>query len=183
MSAVGESRRSGALQPTTSAGARHCDAGKAMFQMMGVFAEFGRSMIQDESVAALRGPRARANAWAAPRLRPMSKRLSARPWTNQDAPAFARLWLGSGLIRARSNASAALSKAEASSCERYRWQGAGRDSCASMAPMLARPTPALNFYFPGNRAGGGPQKYSCAADRADPADDAGCMQQICNLQH
>jgi DNA invertase Pin-like site-specific DNA recombinase len=37
-------------------------AGKAMFQMMGVFAEFERSMIQELSVLAWRGLRAKASA-------------------------------------------------------------------------------------------------------------------------
>jgi Resolvase, N terminal domain len=42
-------------------------AGKAMFQMMGVFAEFERAIIQERSVLASRGPGARVNASAWPR--------------------------------------------------------------------------------------------------------------------
>jgi transposase len=43
-----------------------------------------------------------------------SKRLSARHWPNQGAPAFARSRLGLGSIRVRSSGSAALSTAQAS---------------------------------------------------------------------
>jgi DNA invertase Pin-like site-specific DNA recombinase len=39
-------------------------AGKAMFQMMGVFAEFERAMIQERVRAGLRGPRMRASSLA-----------------------------------------------------------------------------------------------------------------------
>ena len=36
-------------------------AGKAMFQMMGVFAEFERAMIQERAAPGLRGPGARGS--------------------------------------------------------------------------------------------------------------------------
>ena len=36
-----------------------------MFQMMGVFAEFERAIVQDESVPGLSAPRARASSWDA----------------------------------------------------------------------------------------------------------------------
>ena len=40
-------------------------AGKAMFQMMGVFAEFERAMIQGRVAPGLRGPGAREASWSA----------------------------------------------------------------------------------------------------------------------
>jgi DNA invertase Pin-like site-specific DNA recombinase len=40
--------------------------GKAMFQMMGVFAEFERAMLRNESAPGLRGPGVRVNVWGAP---------------------------------------------------------------------------------------------------------------------
>ena len=42
-------------------------AGKAMFQMMGVFAEFERSMIRNESAPGLGGPRMKGSSLADPR--------------------------------------------------------------------------------------------------------------------
>ena len=58
-------------------------AGKAMFQMMGVSAEFERAMIQERSERALRGPRRRGNDSVGPRsiqrLRTRSVRLYGAP--------------------------------------------------------------------------------------------------------
>jgi hypothetical protein len=45
-----------------------------MFQMMGVFAEFERAMIQERVRAGSRGPGVRVNAWDAPQLPPHSKK-------------------------------------------------------------------------------------------------------------
>jgi DNA invertase Pin-like site-specific DNA recombinase len=48
-------------------------AGKAMFQMMGVFAEFERAIIQNESVPGLGGPRMRGSSSDGPGYRKTSK--------------------------------------------------------------------------------------------------------------
>jgi DNA invertase Pin-like site-specific DNA recombinase len=47
--------------------------GKAMFQMLGVFAEFERSMIQNGSAPGLGGPKRRVKSLAGPGERPTWK--------------------------------------------------------------------------------------------------------------
>jgi len=90
-------------------------AGKAMFQMMGVFAEFERAMIAERSVPALRGPGVRVNGLAAPRLLQRSKNEFVRPWRLQGGPVCAPLPNGSASIPGQCSGSAALSPAQASS--------------------------------------------------------------------
>ena len=85
-------------------------AGKAMFQMMGVFAEFERAMIQERvACRAWRGPRARANAWVG---RPIAAELEERireALASRDGRACARSLRSSELIPAPCSGSAALS--------------------------------------------------------------------------
>jgi DNA invertase Pin-like site-specific DNA recombinase len=65
-------------------------AGKAMFQMMGVFAEFERAMIQERVRAALRGPRRRGSDSVGPRSTKKRRTRSERPCGERIGPAFSR---------------------------------------------------------------------------------------------
>jgi Resolvase, N terminal domain len=91
-------------------------AGKAMFQMMGVFAEFERAMIAERVRAglarALRGPEVRVNASDALRSTQHSKSESVRLWRLHGGPASALLPNGSGSTPERCSGSAALSTAQ-----------------------------------------------------------------------
>jgi len=62
-------------------------AGKAMFQMMGVFAEFERAMIAERVRAGLARARVRVNASTAHRLLQHSKNESVRLWPLLAGPA------------------------------------------------------------------------------------------------
>ena len=81
-------------------------SGKAMFQMMGVFAEFERAMIQDESAPGLRGPVVRANAWGGRRYPKGWKTPYGPRWPSLAAPVFARSPSGSASIHRRCSGSA-----------------------------------------------------------------------------
>ena len=83
-------------------------AGKAMFQMMGVFAEFERAMIAERVRAGL----ARARSEGKRLGRPPK---SVRPWRLRDGPVCASLPNGSESIPGQCSESAALSTAKASS--------------------------------------------------------------------
>jgi DNA invertase Pin-like site-specific DNA recombinase len=65
-------------------------AGKAMFQMMGVFAEFERAMIQERVRAGLARAKGEGKRLGRPPMIRCSKNESARPWRPRDAPASAR---------------------------------------------------------------------------------------------
>jgi DNA invertase Pin-like site-specific DNA recombinase len=65
-------------------------AGKAMFQMMGVFAGFERAMIAERVRAGLvRGPGAGVSGSDAPQLPPHWKNESVRPWRFLGGPVCA----------------------------------------------------------------------------------------------
>ena len=70
-------------------------AGKAMFQMMGVFAEFERSMIVVASRQALPGPRREApraaKPWAAPDSRCAGTDKSVTLWQLLGGPVFHKI--------------------------------------------------------------------------------------------
>ena len=55
-------------------------AGKAMFQMMGVFAEFERAVFRNVYGLACAAPRQRASAWDVRASTARPRRLSARLW-------------------------------------------------------------------------------------------------------
>ena len=80
-------------------------AGKAMFQMTGVFAEFERAIVQERVRAGLK--RAKSEGKQLGRPRSGSKRL----WRFLDGQVCASLPSSSGSIRAQCSGSAALSKA------------------------------------------------------------------------
>jgi len=84
-------------------------AGKALFQMMGVFAEFERAMIAERVRAGVR-----VNASGAPRLPRYWKNGSARPWRLLGVPVCASLPNSSESILGQCSASAALSPPQAS---------------------------------------------------------------------
>jgi len=86
-------------------------AGKAMFQMMGVFAEFERAMIAERVRAGL----ARARSEGKRLGRPPK---SVRPWRLLGGPVCASLPNSSESIRGQCSASAALSTAQASPSHR-----------------------------------------------------------------
>src|SRR5262249_4890064 len=90
---------------------------KAMFQMMGVFAEFERAMIQERVRAGLaRGPGVRVNALGAPQSPPHSKNESVRLWRLLGGPVSASLPNSLELTRARCSGSAALSSRTGCRC-------------------------------------------------------------------
>ena len=90
-------------------------AGKAMFQMMGVFAEFERSMIRERVRAGLSEGQGRGQALGTPEdTGRRGKRYPRRSGPPGRPRACARSPLGSVLIQARCSGSAALSKAQAS---------------------------------------------------------------------
>jgi len=80
-------------------------AGKAMFGMLGVFAEFERAMIQ-ERVRAWHERRLREQSWAGRVSRRKLKRPSEPHCASRVALGSARLPLSSGSIRQQSNGSA-----------------------------------------------------------------------------
>src|SRR6266404_9414077 len=64
-------------------------AGKAMFQMMGVFAEFERAMIAERVRAGLARARSEGKRLGRPQLPPRSKNESVRPWPLLAGPVCA----------------------------------------------------------------------------------------------
>jgi len=89
-------------------------AGKAMFEMMGVFAEFERAMIAERVRAGLARARGEGKRLGRPPIAPHSKNESARLWRLLDGPVCALLQNSSESIRGQCSASAALSTAQAS---------------------------------------------------------------------
>src|ERR1700746_928795 len=73
-------------------------AGKAMFQMMGVFAEFERAMIQERVRAGLARARSEGKRLGRPRIAPLSKNESVRLWRLLEGQACARSRSGLGSI-------------------------------------------------------------------------------------
>ena len=91
-------------------------AGKAMFQMLGVFAEFERSIIQERVRAGLLRARREGKQLGRPRIpADLEKRILAALKAPARTEGCARSLLGSELIPERCSASAALSGAEAAS--------------------------------------------------------------------
>src|SRR5215475_3509673 len=66
-------------------------AGKAMFQMLGVFAEFERSIIQERVRAGLARARSEGKQLGRPQLPPRLKSESVRPWRLLGGPVCASL--------------------------------------------------------------------------------------------
>jgi resolvase-like protein len=64
-------------------------AGKALFQMMGVFAEFERAMIQERVHAGLARTRSEGKRLGRPPIAPALENESVRPWRLRDGPACA----------------------------------------------------------------------------------------------
>ena len=85
-------------------------AGKAMFQMMGVFAEFERSIIQERVRAGV------ARAKSEGKQTPRSKSESARLYSGRRGPVCAALPSSSASASAQCSGSAALSWRQASPC-------------------------------------------------------------------
>ena len=86
-------------------------AGKAMFQMMGVFAEFERAIVQERVRAGLKHARSEGKQLGRPRIALLRWRsASGRPWRFRDGQVCASLASSSVLILARCSESAALSK-------------------------------------------------------------------------
>ena len=111
-------------------------AGKALFQMMGVFAEFERAMIAERVRAGL----ARARGEGKRRLPPHSKNESARLWRLVGGPVCASLPNGLELTPAQCSESAALSSTAGSAS----FSEAGplrRGSRSSSSESLARRQP------------------------------------------
>jgi Resolvase, N terminal domain len=72
-------------------------AGKAMFQMIGVFAEFERAMIQERVRAGLARARGEGKRLGRPPIAPeLETNASGRPWRLRDALACVRSPCGSG---------------------------------------------------------------------------------------
>src|SRR5262249_51960716 len=90
-------------------------AGKAMFQMLGVFAEFERAMISERVRAGLARPGVKASGSGAPQLPPRLKSESVRLWRLLGGPVCASLPNGSESIQGQCSGSAALSSLQASS--------------------------------------------------------------------
>jgi DNA invertase Pin-like site-specific DNA recombinase len=89
-------------------------AGKAMFQMMGVFAEFERAMIAERVRAGLARARSEGKRLGRPPLPPHSKNEFARPWRLLEGPVCESSLNGSGSIPGQCSALVALSTAQAS---------------------------------------------------------------------
>ncbi len=85
-------------------------AGKAMFQMMGVFAEFERSIIQERVRAGLARARSEGKRLGRPTMPRSWKSKSGPLWPSRAVPACERSRRSSALIRARCSGSAALSR-------------------------------------------------------------------------
>ena len=88
-------------------------AGKAMFQMMGVFAEFERAMIQERVRAGLARARSEGKRLGRPPIAPALEKESVRLWRILGL-AYGSLPSGSASIHRQCSASAALSTAQAS---------------------------------------------------------------------
>jgi hypothetical protein len=90
-------------------------AGKAMFQMMGVFAEFERAMIAERVRAGLARARSEVNASGAPQFPRHSKIESVTPWRLLGGPVCASLPNSSESIPGQySGSTTALSTPQAS---------------------------------------------------------------------
>ncbi len=76
-------------------------AGKAMFQMMGVFAEFERAMISERVKAGLSTARAKGKSWADPAFRRSPKRQSSVTFAARPRPRSAPSQPNTGLASAR----------------------------------------------------------------------------------
>jgi Resolvase, N terminal domain len=90
-------------------------AGKAMFQMMGVFAEFERAMIQERVRAGLARARSEGKRLGRPPIPAKMEAAIRAALPSRDALGCARLQRALELILARCNESAALSRPQASS--------------------------------------------------------------------
>jgi DNA invertase Pin-like site-specific DNA recombinase len=84
-------------------------AGKAMFQMMGVFAEFERAMIQERVRAGLARARNEGKRLGRPRIAPELEERIRKALATPGRPGGGRSPSSLELIRARSSGSAALS--------------------------------------------------------------------------
>ena len=89
-------------------------AGKAMFQMMGVFAEFERAMIAERVRAGLARARSEGKRLGRPPIALRWRNESVRLWRLLGGPAYGSLPSGSASIHRQCSASAALSTAQAS---------------------------------------------------------------------
>ena len=89
-------------------------AGKAMFQMMGVFAEFERAMIQERVRAGLARARSEGKRLGRPPIAPALEKRIRRLWRLLGGLACGSLPSGSASIHRRCSGSAALSTAQAS---------------------------------------------------------------------
>jgi len=88
-------------------------AGKAMFQMLGVFAEFERSIIKERVRAGLARAKGEGKRLGRPPYRPSSRAASVRRWPSRGGLVCARSRLSSALTHRPCRGSAALSKAKA----------------------------------------------------------------------
>jgi len=102
-------------------------AGKAMFQMMGVFAEFERAMIQERVRAGLARAKSEGKRLGRPRIAPEPEERirKALALLEGQGPACARSRSGLGSIPARCNGLAALSSRTRSRCEAGQTVAAG----------------------------------------------------------
>ena len=89
-------------------------AGKAMFQMMGVFAEFERAMIAERVRAGLARARSEGKRLGRPPIASALENKSMRLWQLLGGLAYGSLPNGSASIHRPCSASAALSTAQAS---------------------------------------------------------------------
>jgi DNA invertase Pin-like site-specific DNA recombinase len=89
-------------------------AGKAMFQMMGIFAEFERAMIQERVRAGLARARSEGKRLGRPPIAPALENESVRLWRLLGGLAYGSLPSGSASIHRQCSASVALSTAQAS---------------------------------------------------------------------
>jgi hypothetical protein len=88
-------------------------AGKAMFQMMGVFAEFERAMIQERVRAGLARARSEGKRLGRPPLPRHSKSESGRPWRLRDDPVCGSLPNSSESIPGQCSASLKRGRSDA----------------------------------------------------------------------
>ena len=89
-------------------------AGKAMFQMMGVFAEFERAMIQERVRAGLARARSEGKRLGRPPIASALENEFVKLWRLLGGLAYGSLPSGSASIHRQCSASAALSTAQAS---------------------------------------------------------------------
>ena len=98
-------------------------AGKAMFQMMGVFAEFERAMIQERVRAGLARAKSEGKRLGRPRIAPELEERIRKALVTPGRPACARSRSGSGSIPARCNGLAALALSRtAPQASSYSWR-------------------------------------------------------------